>query len=134
MITVYMTVHSSSSRKAKTWLKDHQIAFTPRDLILEPITYPEFKQILRLTENGTADLIATRSHAFQQYKGVLQQDLSIRQLFDLVSKEPSLLRQPLIMDERRLQIGYNDVDIRQFIPRRVRQIELMRAQLGLKIA
>lgn len=134
MITIFMTARSSSSRKAKAWLKEQNLSFVERNLYAEPLTYQDFKQILRLTEHGTADIIATRSCAFKKFKSRLNGNLSLRELFELVNHDPSLLRQPLITDGRLLQISFNDVDIRQFIPRKVRRLELSRAQLGLRIA
>ena len=42
-------------------------------------------QILRMTENGTEEIISTRSRTFQNLKINLD-DLSIDQLIDLVEK------------------------------------------------
>ena len=55
-------------------------------------------------------------------------NLSIDQLIDLVEKNPSLLRRPIIMDDRRLQVGYNEDEIRRFLPRKVRRLELEEIQ------
>jgi len=35
-----------------------------------------------------------------------------------------MLRSPIIIDEKRIQVGYNEMDIRRFIPRKVRAYEL----------
>lgn len=84
-------------------------------------------QVLRMTENGTEDIISTRSRTFQNLKINLD-DLSIDQLIDLVEKNPSLLRRPIIMEDRRLQVGYNEDEIRRFLPRKVRRLELEEIQ------
>lgn len=84
-------------------------------------------QVLRMTENGTEEIISTRSRTFQNLKINLD-DLSIDQLIDLVEKNPSLLRRPIIMDDRRLQVGYNEDEIRKFLPRKVRRLELEEIQ------
>ncbi len=34
---------------------------------------------------------------------------------------------PLVIDDYRLQVGYNEDDIRKFLPRKVRQLGLMEA-------
>ncbi|MBU6001336.1 arsenate reductase, partial [Lactococcus lactis] len=34
---------------------------------------------------------------------------------------------PIIIDDRRMQVGYNEDEIRRFLPRIVRQRELIRA-------
>lgn len=84
-------------------------------------------QVLHMTENGTEEIISTRSRTFQNLKINLD-DLSIDQLIDLVEKNPSLLRRPIIMDDRRLQVGYNEDEIRRFLPRKVRRLELEEIQ------
>ena len=84
-------------------------------------------QVLRMTENGTEEIISTRSRTFQNLKINLD-DLSIDQLIDLVEKNPSQLRRPIIMEDRRLQVGYNEDEIRRFLPRKVRRLELEEIQ------
>src|SRR3712207_8242048 len=39
-------------------------------------------------------------------------ELSIMDLIDLIAKNPSLLRRPIIMDSKRMQIGFNEDEIR----------------------
>lgn len=127
MVELYVSPSCTSCRKAKAWLKKHNIPFKERNIFSEPLTKEELIQILRMTENGTEEIISTRSRAFQQLEVNLD-DLSIDQLLDLVEKNPSLLRRPIIMDDRRLQVGYNEDEIRRFLPRKVRRLELEEAQ------
>ncbi|KRM21075.1 regulatory protein spx [Latilactobacillus graminis DSM 20719] len=81
-----------------------------------------------MTEDGTEEIISTRSKAFQELN-IKIDDLSINELLDLVQKNPGLLRRPIILDEKRLQVGYNEDEIRRFLPREVRALELQQAQL-----
>lgn len=127
MVNLYISPSCTSCRKAKAWLKKHNIDFKERNIFSEPLSKEELIQILRMTENGTEEIISTRSRAFQQLKVNLD-DLSIDQLLDLVEKNPSLLRRPIIMDDRRLQVGYNEDEIRRFLPRKVRRLELEEMQ------
>ena len=127
MINLYVSSSCTSCRKARAWLKKHDIPFKERNIFSEPLTKEDIVNILRLTENGTEEIISTRSKAFQELHMNLD-DLSIDQLLDLVEKNPSLLRRPIIMDDRRLQVGYNDDEIRRFLPRKVRRLELAKAQ------
>ena len=127
MVDLYVSPSCTSCRKAKAWLEKHSIPFRERNIFSEPLTKGEILQILRMTENGTEEIISTRSRAFQQLKINLD-DLSIDQLLDLVEKNPSLLRRPIIIDDRRLQVGYNEDEIRRFLPRQVRRLELAEAQ------
>ena len=52
----------------------------------------------------------------------------MNELIDLIEKNPSLLRRPIILDDRRMQVGYNEDEIRRFLPRSVRRLEIARAK------
>lgn len=127
MVDLYVSPSCTSCRKAKAWLEKHDIPYRERNIFSEPLTKEELMNILRMTENGTEEIISTRSRAFQQLKVNLD-DVSIDELLDLVEKNPGLLRRPIIMDDRRLQVGYNEDEIRRFLPRKVRRLELAEAQ------
>ena len=97
-----------------------------------PLTSDELRSILALTENGTDDLISTRSKIFQKLN-VDVDELSISQLSDLIETYPSLLRRPIILDDKRMQIGFNEDEIRAFLPRNYRKQELKNATLRAEI-
>ena len=44
------------------------------------------------------------------------------ELEQLIIENPSILRRPIIIDDQKIQIGYNDDDIRVFIPRELRNL------------
>ncbi|GEL12923.1 regulatory protein Spx [Lapidilactobacillus concavus] len=128
MVSLYTSPSCTSCRKARAWLKDHDIPFTERNIFSDPLTKDEIKQILRMTEDGTEEIISTRSKVFQEL-GIKIDDLTMDALLNLVEKNPGLLRRPIIMDEKRLQVGYNEDEIRRFLPREIRALELQQAQL-----
>ena len=125
MVTLYSSPSCTSCRKAKQWLVDHNLPFIERNLNKEPLRAEDVKAMLRLTEDGTEELISTRSKIFSELTIDLD-DMSINKLIDLIVMYPSLLKRPII-DDQRMQIGYNDDEIRRFLPREVRQRELIRA-------
>lgn len=127
MVTLYTSPSCTSCRKARVWLREHEIPFTERNIFAEPLTMTEIKNILRMTENGTEDIISKRSKAYQALK-VDVDSLSMTDLYELIRKTPGLLRRPIIIDDKRLQIGYNEDEIRRFLPRKVRALELAAAQ------
>ncbi|MGX7042115.1 transcriptional regulator Spx [Leuconostoc holzapfelii] len=126
MVTLYSSPSCTSCRKAKQWLVEHHLPYTERNLSKEPLRPDEVKAMLRLTEDGTEELISTRSKVFSELDLNLD-DISINKLIELVVTYPSLLKRPIILDDKRMQIGYNDDEIRRFLPREVRQRELIRA-------
>ncbi|WP_232245092.1 ArsC/Spx/MgsR family protein [Lactococcus lactis] len=46
--------------------------------------------------------------------------ISTEQMIQFILKNQQLLRSPITFDDRRLLIGYNNEDIRTFIPWRLR--------------
>lgn len=127
VVTLYTSPSCTSCRKAKAWLDKHDIAYKERSIFANPLNKEEIMQVLRLTENGTEDIISTRSQAFKKLHVNLD-NLSLDQLVVLIKKNPGLLRRPIILDDRRLQVGYNEDEIRRFLPRQVRRMELQQAQ------
>ncbi|QQK77410.1 transcriptional regulator Spx [Salicibibacter cibarius] len=123
MITLYTTPSCTSCRKAKAWLQEHDIPFRERNLFSETITADELKSILSLTEDGTDEIISKRSKQYQNSDVNIEQ-LPISDLFSFIQANPGILKRPIIVDEKRLQVGYNEDEIRMFLPRTVRQYQL----------
>jgi regulatory protein spx len=98
-----------------------------RNIMSEPLSIKEIKEILRMTEDGTDEIISTRSKIFQKLN-INVESLPLKELYSLIQENPGLLRRPIIIDEKRLQVGYNEDEIRRFLPRRVRTFQLREAQ------
>ncbi|MCY9806299.1 transcriptional regulator Spx [Lentilactobacillus senioris] len=123
MLNLYVAPSSASSRKARAWLTEHNIDFKERNINSKPLNTDEVKQILRLTENGSEDIISTRSNIFKKLNLDID-NLSVSQLVDLIVKYPDLMKRPIIFDDHRLEVGFNEEEIRRFLPREVRESEL----------
>ncbi|AEP86106.1 MULTISPECIES: transcriptional regulator Spx [Bacillus] len=127
MVTLYTSPSCTSCRKARAWLEEHDIPFEERNIFSEPLSIDEIKQILRMTEDGTDEIISTRSKVFQKLN-VNVESMPLQDLYRLINEHPGLLRRPIIIDEKRLQVGYNEDEIRRFLPRKVRSFQLREAQ------
>ncbi|MBP2099263.1 transcriptional regulator SpxA [Enterococcus rivorum] len=128
MLTLFTSPSCTSCRKARAWLQEHEISFKERNIFSEPLNISELKAILRMTEDGTEEIISTRSKVFQKLNMDLD-ELPLQDLLELVKENPGLLRRPIMIDAKRLQVGFNEDEIRRFLPRDVRQLELRQAQL-----
>jgi regulatory protein spx len=127
MVTLYTSPSCTSCRKAKAWLEEHNISYSERNIFSENLSINEIKEILRMTEDGTDEIISTRSKIFQKLDINLE-SMPLQDLYELIQKNPGLLRRPIIIDEKRLQVGYNEDEIRRFLPRKVRTFQLREAQ------
>lgn len=128
MLNLYTSPSCTSCRKTRSWLQEHNIPYNERNIFSEPLNVEEVQDILRMTEEGTEEIISTRSKVFQELDVDLD-DLPLNELLELIQNNPGLLRRPIMLDDKRLQVGFNEDEIRRFLPREVRELELRQAQL-----
>ncbi|AGY82153.1 transcriptional regulator SpxA [Carnobacterium inhibens] len=132
MITLYSSASCTSCRKAKSWLEEHDIPFTEKNVFTEKITDEELKSILQLTENGTKEIISQRSQSFRELDIDIE-DMSLGKVLKLIQRHPGIMRRPILVDDKRLLVGYNEEDIRCFLPRDIRKLELLKLHDQLPI-
>ena len=123
MITLYSSASCTSCRKARSWLEEHDIPFTEKNVFTEKITDEELRAILQLTENGTNEIISQRSQAFKELN-INIEEISLGRVLKLIQQHPGIMRRPILVDNKRLLVGYNEEDIRCFLPREIRKLEL----------
>jgi regulatory protein spx len=119
MVTLYMSPSCASCWKAKAWFDEHHILYKERNILSEKLTLDEIMNILHFTEEGTDEIISTKSKAFKKLS-INIDSLSLRELYTIIEENPGLLRRPLILDDKRLQVGFNEEEIRSFLPRNMR--------------
>lgn len=124
-IEFLVTPSCTSCRKAKAWLIEQGIPFNERNMFANPLCKEELKNILRRCEEGTDSIISKKSHAFIKFKNQIE-SMTINEILSFLEIHPELIRRPIIVDDTRLQIGFNDDEIRRFLPRHVRQRELQK--------
>merc|ERR1711879_468118 len=77
--------------------------------------------MLKNTESGFEDIISTRSKVFQENNLDIE-DMTMSELTNFIIENPSVLRRPIIIEDEKMQVGYNEDEIRTFIPKRLREI------------
>lgn len=120
-VTIY-GLGCKSTKKARQWMINNQIPFVERNMMEEPLTITELQEILRMTTDGTDDIISKRSLPYRTMN-IDFDKLSLLELLKIVHQHPRLLKSPLIVEKRKLQVGYNEEEIRQFLPRKVRKFQ-----------
>lgn len=121
MIVVYTSPGCSSCRKVKSWLKEHNLKFKEKNIFTTLLNKDEIKYLLSRTENGTDDLISKRSKIIQENR-VNIDEMTLDELYDFVVQNPSVLKRPIIIDDRTLQFGYDAEEIESFIPPELRKM------------
>ena len=127
MIKIYTAAYNSSCDRAKAWLHEHHLAFEEIDLMTAPLTDKEILHLISLTEDGIEEIIVKRSMAYQKLKVSLN-SLPMSYLVKVIDEDRSILKRPLIVDDKRLQVGYNEENIRKFLPQSVRKVAFQMAK------
>lgn len=122
MIKIYTSPSCSSCKKAKEFFKKEDIPFQEKNIFVTDLNDNELKDILSKTENGTEDIISLRSKIIKETKTDIN-SMTISELIAFIRKNPSVLKRPIMVDERKVQVGYNPEEIRVFIPHEKRVAE-----------
>ena len=57
--------------------------------------------------------------------------MTISQLINFIRKNPSILKRPIMIEDHKMQVGYNKEEIRTFIPRAKRIAQIACDHLGM---
>lgn len=115
MIRIYVSPSCSSCRKVIKWFDEQKIPYAQINIFNRPLTEDELKDMLMKSENGTEDIISTRSKIVKE-SGVDIESMTVKELLKFIQQNPSVLKRPIIVDDRKIQVGYNSDEIRVFIP------------------
>jgi regulatory protein spx len=122
MIKVYVSPSCSSCRKVKKWFDDQKIPYESKNIFGPDFTANDILEIIAKSENGTDDIISTRSKIVQE-QNIDFDSMKVSELIQFIRENPSILKRPIIVDDHRVQVGYNEEEIRTFIPRARRLAE-----------
>ena len=67
------------------------------------------------SENGTDDIISKKSKIVKE-SGLDIDSMTVKELIAFIKENPSVLKRPIMVDDHRIQVGYNPDEIRSFIP------------------
>lgn len=129
MIVVYYVSNNSSGKITMNWLDKHHIVYKARKITKKAtMTVKEVKDMLLLTENGFEDLINHRSKLVKQLEDRLY-ELKTEELIGKIIQNPTILKLPIILDEKKIVMGCNENELRCFLSRNYRQAFLMNRRL-----
>ena len=115
MVIIYTSPGCAGCRKAKKWMKENHISFAEKNIFSNILKEAEIKYLLSRCENGTEDIISTRSKAFQNLNRDID-DFSVNELVKFIKENPSVLKRPIMLTEKTMVIGYDDDEITAVVP------------------
>lgn len=118
MIKIYQKSSSNqSAERVTSWFKKRNIPYVV--ISKTSLCKEDIVRVLELSNKGFEEIIVSESKAPKLYSE-LRSSCDMDQMIQFILKNQQLLRSPITFDDRRLLIGYNNEDIRTFIPWRLR--------------
>ena len=121
MIVVYTSPGCASCRKVKAWLKEHNLPFIEKNIFQVALNKTEIMYLMQRSENGTDDIISKRSKIIQENNYDIDA-MSTNELVDFIIQNPSILRRPIILNDKEFQIGYDSEEIDAFDEAELRKL------------
>ncbi|WP_427814914.1 ArsC/Spx/MgsR family protein (plasmid) [Enterococcus sp. 22-H-5-01] len=115
MVIIYTESSNLRSRKAVEWLKMNNIDYFEVRVNRHPFNLKDLKNLLKYTENGLDDLLSRSGQNAEL------NELSLEEALTIIIRNPNFLKKPILFDGKTVQSGFNDSEIRVFIPRSQRE-------------
>ncbi|MFK4881377.1 MULTISPECIES: ArsC/Spx/MgsR family protein [Lactococcus] len=124
MIKIYTREGCTSSLKTKDWLESHGIEFEQREIL--QLSQQDMTHLLSLTDLGFEELLKLKG---KQSKENLQtlfhfNEWSLTECVQFLKYHTEFLKTPIILDQEKYMMGYNSEEIRKFLPKSYRKMEI----------
>ncbi|EKF51856.1 Spx/MgsR family RNA polymerase-binding regulatory protein [Lactococcus garvieae] len=132
MLKIYTISSNQETKEAESWLYSHKIKFVEIDILSQVISSEEILQIISLTENGLEEIISRETRAFSRLNIDLNY-LMLEEFMELIEENATLLKVPLILDEKQLQVGFDKEKMQKFLEKptvKINNLESQETQTG----
>lgn len=120
MVIIYYNKSDASSKRVLKWMDIHQIVY--QSYPIKKISKKDLVKILSMTEKGVEEILKKNCSFQNQEKIKKLYKMNMNDGLCYLTIHPELLCTPIIFSDNKILIGYNEVEIRQFIPRAKRYI------------
>lgn len=124
MIKVYYRGSCGSSKRAFSWFEKYNLEVEKHQI--SKITREDLIQLLTLSEEGLKDIVKRPEKSSSDIKKALQymEQLRFNEALYFLLTHTNILQTPIIMKEQRHLIGFNEDEIRVFLPKDYRRHNL----------
>lgn len=122
MITIYYRKTCNSSKRALDWLTEQNLHFQAKDI--SEISICEIYHLLPITDAGMESIVKSKLKGNLTIKLKLEvlEDLSFKEGVLYLKTHPELFQTPLIIEGEKYLVGFNNEEIRKFIPKIFRRL------------
>ncbi|MEY8538198.1 ArsC/Spx/MgsR family protein [Lactococcus muris] len=124
MIKIYYRGSCGSSRRAFSWFEKYDIHVEKKRV--SRLDKKELIQLLSFSNEGLKEILKSSDRSGKAVQKSLDHimGLSFNESLDFLIAHPDIFQTPIIMGDNKLLIGYNEDEIRQFLPKEYRRRRL----------
>ena len=105
-VRIYLYSNCSSCKNAEHVLKDAGVEYDRRDIFKDRMTVAELEGLFVEIGKSPTEVLSRRSIPYRQL-GLAERSPSDRELIELMSAHPGLVRRPIVIAPGTVQIGFN---------------------------
>lgn len=121
MVTIYLSQSCNSSKRAINWFNRNNISFQAQRI--SQISREDIVLALSMTDDGLKSIVKCQGHTNTIKKISSLNTMNFNEAISYIKTHTEILRTPIIISKNKILIGYNDADIRQFIPQYKRRLK-----------
>ena len=121
MLKIYTISSNQETKEAERWLYAHKVKFIEVDLLKELVSTEEILRIVSLTEHGVEEIVETETRAYTRLN-LNFKDLKLEDFMELLEENATLLKVPLMLDEKQLQIGFDEDKMQRFLEKSSKKV------------
>ena len=123
---LYSFRQSKARDDVVNWLIENKIFYNERKISkYEPLRRIEIINFLKLSDNGFEDILKRNLKKIEIDGNVhLFDELSTNQMIDMIIMKPLLLKNPILINKKKIIAGFQSNNMGIFIPKEVRKIKL----------
>lgn len=123
---LYSFRQSKARDDVVNWLIENKIFYNERKISkYEPLKRIEIINFLKLSDNGFEDILKRNLKKIEIDGSVhLIDELSTNQMIDMIIMKPLLLKNPILINKKKIIAGFQSNNMGIFIPKEVRKIKL----------
>lgn len=90
---------------------------------MEEISYDELVNILSSTNNGISDILRNdkKFSSSKKIKVDALKEMTFNEALDSLKRNTDIIQTPIIIEDKKILIGYNSDQIRMFLPKEYRR-------------
>ena len=104
MTTIYGIKNCDTVKKARTWLKDHNIEYDFYNFKKDGMDMNILKQAI--DTHGWETVINRRGTTWRQLPPTVQDSLDEAKAVEIAEENPSIVKRPLLLHEGKIHIGF----------------------------